>query len=76
MATKAERFRYAAERSGGAKKAPKAPAPKAARAKSPRQGKERQKSAVPLKAKQLLSVIAPTSRHEAAEAHDRHRTRG
>jgi hypothetical protein len=75
MATKAERFRYAAERSAGAKKPAKAPKPKAAPPRSPRQGKERQKSAAPLKAKQLLSVTAPTSRHEAAEAHDRHRAR-
>jgi hypothetical protein len=77
MATKAERFRYEEERSGARKPAGK----KAARKRSPpkakveRKRKERLKSAAQLKAKQLLMVIAPTTRHDAAEAREGGRKR-
>jgi hypothetical protein len=77
MATKAERFRYEAERSGARKAAEKKPPRKrsSAPSKSERKSKEHLKSAAQLKAKQLLTVIAPTNRHDAAEARERHRGR-
>jgi hypothetical protein len=64
MATKAERYRYEAERSGKPhpkpKKAEATPA-----AKPSRKGKARQKGAAALKGKQLLSLISPHHRHDA-----------
>jgi hypothetical protein len=91
MATKAERFRYAVERSGGPKPQPKklrnkkragtisAQAPPRGRKavvafeetppgvppsrKSTRQSKNRQKGAVPLTGRTLLSKSTPEARH-------------
>jgi hypothetical protein len=77
MATKAERFRYEEERSGARKQAGKKPPRKrpSAPSKSARKSKEHLKSAAQLKAKQLLTEFAPTTRHDAAEARERHRGR-
>jgi hypothetical protein len=63
MATKAERYRYEAERSG----AHPGPKPSKTTAAPPpaRKRKDRQKAAAALKSKQLLALISPHHRHDA-----------
>ena len=66
MSTKAERFRYEAERSGTSGKSKKKGSTAAAEApRSPRKSKHRLKDATPLTAKNLLSKISPHNRHDA-----------
>jgi hypothetical protein len=60
MATRAERFRAAEERSGP--KRPKKPVPAPPR-KSTRRSKPRQKEGTPLKAREELVVSSPAQRH-------------
>jgi hypothetical protein len=76
MATKAERFKAEMQRAGSQKrkrkKATKPPPPLSVAGKvAPRKPKarkanSRQKAAAPLKAKQLLALISPHSRHDSA----------
>ncbi len=60
--TKAERFRYAAERKHPQKA--RAARPKTTRNVTAHENAHRQKAGVPLKAKQLLRTLAPHSQHE------------